>query len=59
MHENSSCIYTTQLVTILYQSTEYGYSNTPLGMAPGGTHTTKHAIKYRVMTTTTKMTKLL
>jgi hypothetical protein len=50
----------THPVTILYQSTEYGNSNTPLGLSPGGTHTTKHAMKYRVMTMTTKMTiKLL
>jgi hypothetical protein len=34
-------------------------SNTPLGLTPGGTHTIAHAIQYRVMTTTTRMTKLL
>jgi hypothetical protein len=62
MYENSSCIHNTQLyptVTILHPSTQYGNSNTPLGLTPGGINTITHAIQYRVMTTTTRMTKLL
>jgi hypothetical protein len=45
-------------VATLHQSSETGNSNTPLGLPPGSTHTIV-SIEYKVMTTTTKMTKLL
>jgi hypothetical protein len=62
MHENTSYTSHTQKyppVATSHRSPETGTSSTPLRLPLGSTHTTTQAIEYNVMTTRTKMTKLL
>jgi hypothetical protein len=46
-------------VATLYPSTETGNFNTPLELLPFSNHKTTHDIQFRMMTTRTKMTKVL